>query len=114
MRPIWKSMTRNTREATSCKTAEPVKQDSKKEDKLNKSVDRVVSKERLALDNHVAKKEKSVIVNAANVKDTIVGISYLTEDGLATIMTPGLDNDNPMEIFKWLQWCRLCSTRRYW
>lgn len=74
--------------------AELVKQDSEKEDYLNKLADPVVSEERSVSDGQVAIKEEPVIVNAANVRDAVADISYLFEDALTAIMTLGVDNGN--------------------
>lgn len=63
----------DTREETNPQTVEPVERDCKEKDTLNKLADRIMSAVCSASGGHVAKKEKSIFVNAANVSDAVSG-----------------------------------------
>lgn len=81
-------MVQETLEATNWQAAEPIIYNSKKQDNFNKLADCVVSEERPALGGHLAKKEKSILVKAAGVKDVIAGIPSLNKNALPTMMVP--------------------------
>lgn len=87
MRTILRPTARKTYEVTNPQTAEPTTQDYEREKTLKKLVDRVVSEEHQASGGHGAQMEVSETVKAANVRDAILGIPYLTEDALVAIMT---------------------------
>lgn len=95
MRAVRRSKTRDPSVVTSSQTAELAKQDSDKEDALNKLGDQIVSDEHPTFARHVAKKKEPVIVSAANVGNVIAGIPYLIEDALTAMMTPGRDSGKP-------------------
>lgn len=97
MRVIGRSTAKDMRKATNLQTVEPGIQDYEKENTLNQLADCVVSKSCLASGRHVDKTEKSLIVNAADAKEAISGISYLCENGLTATLTPSPDNGKPYD-----------------
>lgn len=79
-------------EATNQQTGDVKIQILDKADTSSNLKDPDVSAECPALSKDVAKKEQSVIVKAATVKDVIAGIPKLMENSLTAITAPGSEN----------------------
>lgn len=91
-RAIRRSMARKKRKVTNPQMAEPTRHDLRKEDALNKLVNRVVSEECLASGGHVAEKEELVTIKATNVRDAIAGFPYHIDNALTAMITLGPDD----------------------
>lgn len=72
-------------------------------DTVNKLGERIVSEERPALRKPVEKMEESVMDNAANIRDAIAGIPYVTEDFLIAMFKPALTMAHHMEKGEWMK-----------
>lgn len=103
IRTIRRSTAWDTRVETNTQTVELAKQDSDKENNLKKLANRFVSEERSALSGHVAKREESVIVNAASARDTSTGNAYLIKNALTAMMIPSPTTANHLALVERLQ-----------
>lgn len=64
---------------------------------LNQLTARVVSEDRPVSGGHVSKNQESIAVEAVVLRNAIAGISYLIEEALTAMMTPGPDDGNPYD-----------------